>query len=168
MIKINFTPDEIDKLYEAQLCHPNLRIRKKLQVVYLKSQGVEHGQICQICRISWPTMVAHLKEYRDGGLDRISLNLYKGHPSELNSYIQELKVAFEVKLPATVKEARAIIKEITGLERSIPQIWSFLHKLGLRPRKVGGVPGKVDVEAQERFKKTTLSPGSMRLKKASG
>lgn len=168
MIRISFTEEEIDKLYEGQLLHPCLRIRKKLQAVYLESQGIAHAMICQICRISWPTMVGYLKEYRDGGIERISRNLYKGHPSDLNLHVEELVAAFESKCPATLKEAKAKIKEIAGLDRSIPQVWRFLRKLGLFPRKVGGVPGKVDVEAQESFKKTNLNPGSMRRKKANG
>ena len=59
--------------------------------------------------------------------------------------------------PATLKEARSKINELTGIERSIPQIWSFLRRLGLSTRKVGGVPGNVDPQEQERFKKTNLS-----------
>jgi transposase len=111
-------------------------------------------------------MLAYFKEYKDGGIERLTLNLHRGHPSELNSYKDEIVLAFNAKHPATLKEARAKIKEITGLTRSLPQIWSFIHKLGFAPRKVGGVPGRVNVEEQERFKKKNLNRGLPRLKQA--
>lgn len=168
MIKITFTQEDIDRLYEGHLNHASQRTRKKLLAVYLKSMRVEHDLICKICRISWPTMVSYLKEYRDGGFERVTINMHRGHPSELNAHRQEIRTAFEVKCPATLKEAKARIKEISGIERSLPQVWSFLHKLGLRPRKVGGVPGKVDVDAQETFKKKNLNRGLRKLKPGNG
>lgn len=165
MIQIKFMKEEIDGLYEMQLKHESPKIRKKLQAVYLKSLGIENFMICKICRISWPMMLAYFKEYKAGGIERLTLNLHRGHPSELNSYSNEISSAFKAKPPATLKEARAKIKEITRLNRSLPQVWSFLHKLGLKPRKVGGVPGRVDVEEQEGFKKKNLSQDSRRPKR---
>ena len=167
MIKIAFSAEDIDKLYEEQMFHGNPRTRKKFLAVYLKSLGLEHGEICRICRISWPTMLTYFKEYRDGGIKRVTLKLHQGHPSELNTHRKKIKAAFKAKCPATLKEAKAKIKEITGIERSIPQIWGFLHKLGLRSRKVGGVPGKADVDVQEDFKKKSLNRGSNKRKEES-
>lgn len=165
MIQITFIEEEIDRLYEVHLGHENPRIRKKLQAVYLKSLGIENCMICKICRISWPMMLTYFKEYQAGGIKRLTLNLHRGHPSELNSYREEISSAFKAKHPATLKEAKAKIKEITGLNRSLPQVWSFLHKLGLKPRKVGGVPGRANVEEQENFKKKNLSQDSRRPKR---
>lgn len=165
MIQITFMEGESDGLYEMHLKHDNPRIRKKLEAVYLKSLGIENCMICKICRISWPMMLAYFKEYKAGGIERLTQNLHKGHPSELNPYSAEISSAFKTKHPATLKEAKAKIKEITGLNRSLPQVWSFLHRLGLKPRKVGGVPGRADVEEQERFKKKNLSQGSRRPKR---
>lgn len=168
MINIAFSEEEIDRLYEGQSSHENHRIRRKYLAVYLKSLGVEHAMICKICRISWTTMVSYLKEYRDGGIERITLNMRIGHPSEMNAHSQELKAVFEAKPPATLKEARAKITELTGLKRSIPQVWSFLRKIGLRPRMVGGIPGKVDVDEQEDFKKKNSNRDLKRRKPGSG
>ena len=155
MVNIAFTEEDIDRLYEEQLSHERQSARKKLLAVYLKSIGVEHAMICKICRVSWPTMLSYIKEYIDGGIEGLTQNLHIGHPSALNAYSQEIKAAFESDPPATIKEARAKILEITGLTRSITQIWNFLNKIGMKPRKVGGVPGRMDVEAQETFKKTS-------------
>ena len=168
MINIAFTKEDIDNLYNEQLSNESRHARKKLLAVYLKSLGVEHAMISKVCRVSWPTMVSYFKEYRDGGIERVTMNLRKGHPSELNMRSQEIRAAFKAKPPATLKEARAKIIEVTGLKRSLPQVWSFLNKIGLRHRKVGGVPGKVDVDEQEAFKKTNLNQGLRKPKPEKG
>jgi transposase len=148
--------------------NPSARARKKLLAIYLKSIGFDHGTICNVGRISEPTLVTYLKAYRDGCIERLSKNPHLGHPSELNKYRQEITEAFHAKLPASLKEAREKIKKVTGLERSLPQIWCFLGKIGLRPRKVGGVPGKVNIEAQEAFKKKNLNRGLRKPRQESG
>jgi len=157
MIRIEFDPVAIDALYQAQLEHSNPRIRKKLMAVYMKSLDVKHAEICRICRISWPMLLSYFKEYVSGGIDKLAEIRHEGHPSKLNDFAQEIKNMLVLNPPATLKEARSKINELTGIERSIPQIWSFLRRLGLSTRKVGGVPGNVDPQEQERFKKTNLS-----------
>jgi len=165
MINIDFSAEEIDALYEAHDMNPSPQMRRKLLAVYLKSLGIEHGRICKILRISLPTFLSYMEQYMEGGIDRLTLNLHRGHPSELNTFAISIKKEFAMKPPATLKEARQRIKSLTGLERSIPQIWSFVRKLGMSVRKVGGIPGKADVAEQEVFKKKSLSRGSMRRKK---
>ena len=61
--------------------------------------------------------------------------------------------AIEEHPPATVNEATAKIEEITGIRRGPTQVRGFLNSLGLRPRKVGMITDKVDVEEQQRFNK---------------
>ena len=57
-----------------------------------------------------------------------------------------------------MNEAVAKIEELTGIRRGPTQVRNFLDSLGLRPRKVGMIPAKADVEEQERFKKRELEP----------
>jgi len=165
MIKIEFDAAIIDNLYKAQLNHPNPRVRKKLMAVYLKSLDVEHAAICRICRISWPMLLSYFKEYTVGGINALTEIRHEGHPSKLNDFAKEIKSMLAEHPPATLKEARAKIKEFTGIERSIPQIWSFMRKLGLSTRKVGGVPGKANPEEQEAFKKTNWNRASQRQRR---
>jgi len=69
MIKIEFTPEEIDALESERYQHPDPRIQKKMEILYLKSQGLEHQEICRLCRISEPTLAAYLKQYQEGGIE---------------------------------------------------------------------------------------------------
>tara|TARA_B100001179_G_C18539674_1_gene381009 strand:- start:720 stop:1085 length:366 start_codon:yes stop_codon:yes gene_type:complete len=71
MIRIDFTPAEIDALYEARLHHPHHRVRQKLDALYLKSQGLSHQAICRITRITKATLVSYLKAYVEGGLETL-------------------------------------------------------------------------------------------------
>ena len=55
-------------------------------------------------------------------------------------------------------EAAARIADLTGLQRGPTQVRQFLKSLGMKPRKVGQIPAKADVTAQEAFKTEQLEP----------
>jgi hypothetical protein len=71
MIRIEFTSEEIDLLESERYRHPDPRVQRKMEAVYLKSQGIAHQEICRLCRISEPTLVAYLKQYQEGGIERL-------------------------------------------------------------------------------------------------
>lgn len=71
MIKIEFTPAEIDALESERYRHPDPRAQKKMEAVYLKSQEIAHHEICRLCRISEPTLGAYLKRYQEGGIEKL-------------------------------------------------------------------------------------------------
>lgn len=43
MIEIEFTPEEIDTLEYERYHHPDPKVQKKMEGLYLKSQKVEHS-----------------------------------------------------------------------------------------------------------------------------
>ena len=55
-------------------------------------------------------------------------------------------------------EASRRIEQLTGLKRGPTQVRQFLKSLGMKVRKVGQIPAKADVEAQDRFKIEELEP----------
>ena len=71
MIIIEFTPEEIDALELERYHHPDPKVQKKMEALYLKSQQLAHQEICRLCRISEPTLVAYLKQYQAGGIDQL-------------------------------------------------------------------------------------------------
>jgi len=71
MIKIEFTPEEVDALELERYHHPDPKVQKKMEALYLKSQQLTHQDICRVCRISEPTLVAYLKQYQEGGIDQL-------------------------------------------------------------------------------------------------
>ena len=162
MIRIEFTPEEIAMLESERYRHPDPRVQKKMEAVYLKSQGVAHQEICRLCRISEPTLVTYLKQYQEGGIERLKKNEYTGATSELDGHARTLETYFKEHPPRTVAEAQQIIQEQTGIKRSPTQIQAFLKRMGMRCRKVGYVPGQAATPEkqaeQEAFKNQELEP----------
>ncbi len=71
MIKIEFNAEEVDALELERYHHPDPKVQKKMEALYLKSQQLAHQEICRLCRISGPTLVAYLKQYQEGGIEQL-------------------------------------------------------------------------------------------------
>ncbi len=153
MIKIQFTEEAIDELRYQRFNHPHPRVQRKMESLLLKSDGLPHHQITRILGISENTLRQYLREYEEGGIEALKTLHFRKPQSELAEHRQSLEAYFEEHPPATVNEAAARIEEITGIRRGLTQVRKFLDSLGLRPRKIGMIPAKADVEEQERFKK---------------
>ena len=134
-----------------------------MEVLYLKSQGLSHQEIRRLSRVrSKTTLVTYLREYETGGIEALKQLDYKGQPSKLNEHIHSLKAYFTAHPPRTSAEAGAEIERITGIKRSPTQIKAFLKRIGLKPRKVGYVPGKAatpeKMAEQDTFQTEELEP----------
>jgi len=162
MIKIEFTSEEIDDLHYERFNYPAPRVQLKMEVLYLKSQGLSHGTIQSLCKISSVTLAEYLRQYIEGGVERLKLNLHKGKRNELQPHQESLKEIFMEKPPRSTKEAAQIIKEHTGIERKLTQVREFMKRMGFQYRKVAAIPGKVVAnglaEKQDQFKANDLEP----------
>jgi hypothetical protein len=70
MIHIDFTPKDIDALHHEHFHHPHPGCRK-MEAVYLKSQGLLHKEICRLSRISENTLRSSLRQFQEGGIERL-------------------------------------------------------------------------------------------------
>jgi transposase len=130
----------------------------RLEALYLRSQGVANAEIQRLCGISKASFHRYLTIYASGGIEALKrIEHYRPH-SELYSHRPTLEAAFAQDPPATVAEAAARIATLTGIERKPTQVRQFLRSLGMKPLKVGMIPAKADVVAQETFKKKVWSP----------
>lgn len=161
-IKLEFSEEEIKVLDRERYHHPHPNIRKRMEVLYLKSQQFQHQQIRQICGISKSTLSKYLKQYKTEGIEGLKQLNYKGQPSQLHQHTAVLQAHFDNQPPATVAQARAEIEELTGLKRSPTQVRAYLKDLGLRYLKNGAVPGKAndpDKQAEQAaFEQEQLQP----------
>ena len=71
MIPIDFTPEDIDALHHERFHHPHPRVQEKMEAVYLKSQGLLHKEICRLSRISENTLRSYLRQFQEGGVERL-------------------------------------------------------------------------------------------------
>lgn len=165
MIRLAFSESDITALDYERYHHPHPHVQRKMEALYLKSQGLSHQEIRRLCRIrSKTTLVTYLREYEAGGIAALKQLNFKGSPSELNEHSESLKAHFESHPPRTSAEAGAEIERLTGIKRSPTQIKAFLKRIGLKARKVGYVPGKAatpeKMAEQDQFQIEELEPRS--------
>jgi transposase len=162
MIRIEFSAQEIEQLNYERYHHPHPQVQKRMEVLYLKSQGLAHQEICRLCQISKTTLVKYLRSYQQGGIEELKQLNYKGQPSSLNEHATTVEEYFKAHPPRNVAEAQTKIEELTGIKRSPSQIRAFLKRLGMDYRKVGFIPGKGaspdKIDEQETFRQQTLEP----------
>jgi transposase len=73
--------------------------------------------------------------YLAGGVAGLKELPYQGQRSQLYDHQAEIITAIVAQPPATIKEAQATIKEVTGLDRSLTHVSAFLKKTRLSAAK---------------------------------
>lgn len=158
MITIEFTAAEIEALNYERYCHPHHVVRRRMEVVWLKAQGLEHKEIARLAAVSPNTMRSYLRLYQEGGIETLKELRFYQPCSELAAHAVTLEAHFREHPLATIKEAMHEIEALTGIKRSEPQVRQFLKRMGIKRRKVGSVPSKADADAQAAFRAEELEP----------
>ena len=158
MIKISVKPEVLDQLHYEKSNNPHPRVRKKIEAIILKNNGLYNKKICEILNIAPNTLTTYVRQFKEGGIDKITEINFNKPQSELMKHKDIICADFKKNPPATLKEAMVRIKGLCGLKRSLPQIREFLLKMGLSRKKVAAVPAKANIEQQEEFKKNFRAP----------
>jgi len=107
MIRIDFPEQDLSRIKKLRYDHPHPRVRKRMDVLWLKSQGLPHEAICRLTDICGNTLRKVLRRYQCGGLESVmALNFY-APTSELEQHRARLQAHFRQHPPATIKEAMA-------------------------------------------------------------
>jgi transposase len=157
MIQIEFSEQEIKALQQEKLSHPDVRIRRRMEAVYLKALGYAHQEIGQMVGISQKTLRDYLGRYQTGQLAGLKERSYYQPQSGLEPYRGQIEAEFKQRPAASMKEAAKRIEQVTGVRRSPDQVRRYLRRLGIKRLKAGQVPAKVNPQAQEDFLKKTLN-----------
>jgi transposase len=158
MIGIHISQQDAQRIKHLSDNDPHPRVRRRMQVLWLKSQGVAHKEICRLTGINRTTLCKYLRMFQSGGVEKLrEINFYAPQ-SALAQHRCKLEAYFRKHPPATIKEAMAKIEELTGLKRSPSAVGKFLNTVGMRPRKVGAIPSQGDPEKQEEFRIKELEP----------
>lgn len=158
MDKMEFTTTEREALRYWRFHHPHPRVQRKMEALYLQSQGLMPADICRVCAISKTTFSRYRHAYRAGGIDALKQVSFARRQSQLAAYHASIEADLRQRPPASVAEAATRIAALTGVKRGPTQVRHFLKSLGMKPRKVGQIPAKADVVAQETFKTAELEP----------
>lgn len=160
MLKIPFSEADIEALQYWRFQHPDPRIQRRMEALYLRSQRVAAGEIPRLCGISKASFHRYLQAYVTGGIEPLKHLAPRQPRSALHPHRGTIEAEFRQRPPATVAEAAARIEALTGIVRKPTQVRQFLKALGMNPRRVGMIPAKADVAAQETFKKKSGAPVS--------
>jgi transposase len=157
MIHVIIPPEDLETIKSERFrCHDPI-VARHLHALFFKSLHLPHQQICDFVDISPPTLVEVLKKYAHGGLKEVMQTNWKPKRAVLEDYREVIKKHFREHPPESVKVAKNEIEKLTGIKRGKTQIRDFLHKIGMEPRKVAGIPAKADPVKQEEFKKKAWS-----------
>jgi transposase len=124
-----------------------------MTVLWLKSQGIKHKDICRLENICSATLVTYLHQYKEGGLEALRTLPFNRPRSDLADHRDTLEAHFRKHPPSSITHAMSVIEQMTGLKRSPERVRVFMRRLGMKCRKVGMIPAKADIVAQEAFKK---------------
>jgi len=158
MTRLNFTEVEKQAFHYHRFHHPHPFVQRKMETLWLKSQGLPHHEIARLAGVTENTVRAYLREYQEGGLEALMTVSFHHPKSELADHRSTIEEYFREHPPATIKEAVARIEELTGVRRSPSQVRVFLRSIGMRLRKVAAIPAKANPELQEEFKNNELIP----------
>src|SRR3954469_17825949 len=141
MRPIRFPPEDRRSLAHDRFHHPDPRVQRKIEVLWLKSHGLGHDDIAALADVSRRTVQRYLNEYREGGLDRLRRCPWHQPNSTLVEHQDCLAGYFAKHPPRSAKQAQAVIEQQTGVRRGLSQVRHFLKdRLGLRWRKTGAIP----------------------------
>ena len=141
MRTFTFTAEERRELAHHRYHHPDPRVQRTMEVLWLKSHGLNHDDIALYADVSRRTVQRYLDEYFDGGLPRLRHRPAHHPHSALVEHETSLEQYFQEHPPRSVKQAQAVIAQRTGIRRGLSQVRHFLKdRIGLRWRKVGAIP----------------------------
>jgi transposase len=153
MIYLLIPEEEIQKIEEERFDCLDPQISRRLHALYLKSKSYSHNEISDYVGLSLNGLTKIFKKYASGGLEEVKKMHYTGKQSVLDDYREQIRAHFKENPPTSVKQACDDIEKLTGIKRGKECIRKFLHQIGMKPRKVGGIPAKADAQKQEDFKK---------------
>lgn len=165
MISIEFSEQDIANIDEA--CDdPTLpeKIKRKLMCLRMHQQKVRNGVIASVLNISANTVTSYFKEFQEHGISGTIEDKAYRPTSNLEPFLNCLECSFKAHPPKDISEAMSRIHQLTRIKLKRTQTRHTLHKLGLKYRKTGVIPGKANPQLQFDFLKVELSP---RLEEAS-
>lgn len=164
MRHFTFSEADVQAIEQERYHHPDPRVQRHCEVLWLKHHGFAHERIAALANCSRSTVQRVLRAYAQGGLGRIGQVAVRRSHSELDDHRASLEEIFTKHPPRSVKQARHVIAEHTGVCRGLTQVRHFLHRLGLAPRKVAAIPIPPKstlpehVKKQAQFKENELEP----------
>jgi len=129
MRRFTFTPEVLAALRYERYHHPHPRVQQRMEVLWLKSQGLTHEDIALLADVSRRSVQRYLDDFAAGGLEQLRRLAWPGKPNALAAHRDSLEGYFLEHPPRSAREAQAAIEQQTGVRRGLTQVRTFLKKL---------------------------------------
>jgi transposase len=164
MQRANYTEEEKNAFDKLRFSHPNERIQRRFEILWLHANGKFAPEIAPLVKQNPVTVRGVINDFKKGGIELIT-TIDSNHPTiELEKHKAAIIEEFSLRPPASSKEAAARIEKLVGVKRSIGRVREFMKSIGMKFRKTAAIPAKADLEKQEEFKKKVLEPEIARAK----
>jgi transposase len=141
MRRFQFSDEERSLIAKERFYHPNPRVQRRMEILWLKLQGETHERIAELADVSRRTVQRVLDIFAEGRLEAVRQFHEKGRANALAPHRLSLEEEFRQRPPRIVAEACDRIEQLTGVRRQPTQVRLFLREtLGLRWRKVAAIP----------------------------
>jgi transposase len=94
MRRLTFTETEAQTLSYERFYHSHPRVRRKMEVLWLKSQGFAHKDSAQLVGVSGKTLRSYLQQYVDGGIEGLKELHFRQPQSELLAHQEAITTNF--------------------------------------------------------------------------
>ena len=135
-LELEFTDEEKHTLHHERFHHSHPRVQQKMEVLWLKSQGLQHKKIAALAGVDVNTMRSYLQDYAEGDVDRLKTLTFNQPKSALDAHRTTIAAYFRAHPPASTNQAIAAITELTGIRRAPTQVRHFLKKSGVKLQRL--------------------------------
>ena len=109
--------------------HPDPRVQRRMEVLWLLSQGETQARAGQLAGVSTATVERYVALFRRSGVPGWSEFRWAKPISALEEHRPALEPEFRERPPHTVAEAIQRIEALTGVRRKETQVRAFLKKV---------------------------------------
>ena len=119
MRPIIFTAEDRRALAHDRYHHPDPRVQRKMEVLWLNSHGLGHDDIAALADVSRRTVQRYLDQYLEAGLARLRQSRWHQPRSALAGHQDSLEEYFREHPVRSAKQAQALIEQRTGVRRGL-------------------------------------------------
>jgi transposase len=124
-----FSDDDCRTLAAERYQHPDPRVQRRMEVLWLLSQGETQARAGQLAGVSRATVERYVALFRRRGVPGLREFHWVKPVSALEEHRSALEPEFRERPPHTVAEAIQRIEALTGVRRKETQVRVFLKKV---------------------------------------
>jgi hypothetical protein len=128
MLRVPISSADVPVIQRDRYYHPQPHIMIRMHILALHHQGEIASRIAELVGRDRRTVCTCLQAYRDGGLPAVYEYVKHKQECELDAYGELIEKEFAECPPQSIKEARARIFDLTGIQRGETQVTEFLKK----------------------------------------